>query len=158
MAGLLSPNANAESLALGLINRQDRYLARRTCHAWRRELGARTTTLVLSEDEAGKAVLPSVDLASSFPALRTLVLRCKEGPAWEGWPERFAAFTCRNSAALQQLRHLDLSYNDDTSPPIASIVLTALAQLPGLQSLHARVDEELSPPLLGGAGQPHSSS
>jgi hypothetical protein len=78
MAGLLGPGADAESLVLGLINRQDRYLSRRTCHARRRELGARTTTLVLSEDEAGLAVLPSVDLASSFPALRTLVLHCRQ--------------------------------------------------------------------------------
>jgi hypothetical protein len=75
MAGLLGPGADAEPLVLGLINRQDRYLARRTCQARRRELGPRTTTLVLSEDKAGEAVLPSVDLASSFPALRTLVLR-----------------------------------------------------------------------------------
>jgi hypothetical protein len=156
MAGLLSPNVDAESLVLGLINRQDRHLARRTCQAWRRELGARTTTLVLSEDEAGEAVLASVDLVSSFPALRTLVLRRKKA-AWEGWPERLAAFISRNAAALQQLQHLDLGYDDNSAALIASVALAALAQLPGLQSLHARVDEELSPPLLGGAGLPQAA-
>jgi hypothetical protein len=153
MAGLLGPNADAESLVLGLLNRQDRYLARRTCHVRRRELGARTTTLVLSEDEAGKAVLPSVDLASSFPSVRTLVLRCKEGLAEEGWPGRFSAFVSRNAAALQQLRHLDLGYRDGAgAAPLTSIAMAALAQLPGLQSLHARVDRELSPPCWAALG------
>jgi hypothetical protein len=145
MAGLLGPGADAESLVLGRINRQDRYLARCTCHARRRELGARTTTLVLSEEEAGEAVLPSVDLASSFPALRTLVLRCKEA-AKEGWPERFAAFVSLNAAALQQLRHLDLGLDFYTSAHITSVALAALAQLPSLQSLYASVDEALIPP------------
>jgi hypothetical protein len=151
MAGLLGPGADAESLVLGLINRQDRYLARRTCHARRRDLGARTTTLVLSEDEAGKAVLPSVDLASSFPALRTLVLRCKED-AWERWPERFAAFISCNAAALQQLRHLDGYDYSATATSINSIILAALAQLPSLQSLYANVDRELSPPCWAALG------
>jgi hypothetical protein len=154
MAGLLGPGADAESLVLGLINRQDRCLARRTCHARRRELGARTTTLVLSKDEAGEAVLASVDLASSFPSVRTLVLRSNEGAARQGWPERFCAFvSCafvsRNAAALQQLRLLDLGYNcfDSSSTlGITSSVLATLAQLPSLQSLHAIVDKELSPP------------
>jgi hypothetical protein len=102
MAGLLGPGADAESLVLGLINRQ---------------------------------------------ALRTLVLRCKEA-AREGWPERFAAFVSRNAAALQQLRHLNLGdeVSFKTSAPLTSSVLAALARLPGLQSLHARVDKELNPP------------
>jgi hypothetical protein len=137
---------------LGLINRQDRYLARRTCHARRRELDARATKLVLSEEEAGEAVLPSVDLASSFPSVRTLVLRCKEGPAEEGWPERFAAFVSRNAAALQQLQHLDLDYDDNSAALIASVALAALAQLPSLQRLHARVDQEQSPPCWAALG------
>jgi hypothetical protein len=146
MAGLLGPGADAESLVLGLINHHDRYLARRSCHARRRELGARTATLVLSEDEAGEAVLPSVDLASSFPSVRTLVLRCKAA-AKPGWPERFTAFVSCNAAALQRLRHLDLGYGGHLhhSAPITSSVLAALAQLPGLQSLRASVDKELSP-------------
>jgi hypothetical protein len=145
MAGLLGPGADAESLVLSLINRQGRYLARRTCHARRRELGARTTTLVLSEDKAGEAVLASVDLASSFPALCTLVQRCMKD-AWEGWPERFCAFVSRNAAALQQLRHLDLGYASTTATPLTSSALAALARLPGLQSLPGSMDEELSPP------------
>jgi hypothetical protein len=99
-------------------------------------------------------VLASVDLASSFPSVRTLVLRCKERPAWEGWPRRFAAFVSRNAAALQQLWHLDLGSGSNicTYAPLASIVVTALAQLPSLQSLHASVDEELSPPCWAALG------
>jgi hypothetical protein len=154
MAGLLGPGADAESLVLGLLNRQDLYPARRTCHARRRELGARTTTLVLSQDEAGEDVLPSVDLASSFPALRTLVLLCM-GSAEPGWPERCAAFVSRNAAALQQLRHLDMSYDMlDAGVPtsITSTVLAALARLPSLQSLHVTVDRELSPSCWGALG------
>jgi hypothetical protein len=148
---------------LGLINRQDRYLARRTCHARRRELGARTTTLVLPEDKAGEAVLASVDLASSFPSVRTLVLRCSKDvftedclDRWtERWTERFAAFISRNAAALQQLRHLDLGYDMlDAGVPtsITSTALATLAQLPGLQSLHAWVAKELSPPCWAALG------
>jgi hypothetical protein len=64
----------------------------------------------------------------------------------------------RNAAALQQLRHLDLGYEYiGTARPITSSAVAALAQLTSLQSLHARVDRELSPPLLGGAGQPQAA-
>jgi hypothetical protein len=143
IAGLLGPNADAKSLVLDLINRQDRYMAPRTCHARRRELGARTTTLVLSEDKAGEALLPSADLASSFPSVRTLVLRCKAA-ARETWPQRFAA--------LQQLRHLDLGSSSFTATPLTSTDLAALAQLPSLQSLHATVDRELRPPCWAALG------
>jgi hypothetical protein len=161
MAGLLGPGADAESLVLGLINRQDRYLAPRTCHARRRELGARTTTLVLPKDKAGEAVLPvlpSVDLASSFPSVRTLVLRCMEGPAREGWPERFAAFVSRNAAALQQLRHLDMGcdqrhlhhapHQHRPGRPGAAAQPAEPARQRGQGAEH---------PLLGGAGQPQGS-
>jgi hypothetical protein len=151
MAGLLGPSADAVAPVLSLINRQDRYLARRTCQARRRELGARTTTLVLSEEEESEAVLASVDLAS-------LVLRCKAWPAREGWPERFAAFVSRNEAALQQLRHLDLDNEYITAAPLTSIAMAALAQLPSLQSLHATVDEELSPSCWSAQPQAASSS
>jgi hypothetical protein len=45
-AGLLGPDdEDAGLLILDLINRQDRYVARRTCSTKRRELGARTATL-----------------------------------------------------------------------------------------------------------------
>jgi hypothetical protein len=150
MAGLLGPGADAESLVLGLINRQDRYLARRTCHARRRELGARTTTLVLSEDTEGEALLASVDLASSFPAVRTLVLRCKDS-ARQGWAERLAAFVSRNAAALRQLRHLDLGCGGHVTP-VTSSALAAVALLPGLQSLRATADEELASPCWAALG------
>jgi hypothetical protein len=92
---------------------------------------------VLSEDDAGEAVLPSVDLASSFPW-------CCGARA--GWPGRFAAFVSRNAAALGQLRHLDLGNEYiGTARPITSTVLAALAQLPSLQSLRATVDKDMEP-------------
>jgi hypothetical protein len=142
--GLFGPNADAEGLVLALLHRQDRYLARCTCSTRRRELGARTRTLVLSEEdgEEGGALLPTVHLSSNFPALRMLVLRCRED-AGEGWADRFAAFVARNRGVLQQLRHLDLSYGEDDSeaaPTLTSAALVALALLPALQSLHAIVD------------------
>jgi hypothetical protein len=103
---------------------------------------------VLSEyGEDGEAlVLPTVHLASSFPALRTLVLRCGMKAA-EGWLERFAAFVTRNRGALQQLRHLDLGGCEDeaAAPPFTSGTLDALALLPALQSLQAEVGERLDP-------------
>jgi hypothetical protein len=155
--GLFGPNADAEALVLALLNRQDRYLARRTCSTRRRELGAKTSTLVLSEDgEESKAPRPpTVHLASSFPALRTLVLRCKEDDM-QGWPDSFAAFVIRNSGALQQLQHLDLCYEGGGgyyerdldyyrglgpgryvyAPSFTSGVLAALTLLPALQSLY----------------------
>jgi hypothetical protein len=149
--GLFGPHADAEGLVLALLHRQDRYLARRTCSTRRRELGAGTRTLVLSEDGEEALVLPTVNLASSFPALRTLVLLC-EGDAREGWLERFAAFATRSRGALQQLRHLDLGEEDDAAAPpsdaapiVTSGALAALALLPALQSLHATVEKRLDP-------------
>jgi hypothetical protein len=147
--GLFGPLADAEGLVLALLHRQDRYLARRTCSTRRRELGAETRTLVLSEDGTkGEALLlPTVHLASSFPALRTLVLPCKDS-AGEGWSECFAAFVTRNRGIVQQLQHLDLGYDKDhdfDAPPLTSGALAALALLPALQSLFAVLDESLYP-------------
>jgi hypothetical protein len=141
------PPAAAPGLVLALLHRQDRYLALRTCSTRRRELGARTRTLVLSEEgrEGEAPLLPTVDLASSFPALRTLVLRCTYK---DGWAERFAAFVTRNRVALQQLQHVDLAYDEDdnyAAPTLSSGALAALALLPALQSLYTRVDERLDP-------------
>jgi hypothetical protein len=107
--GLFGPNPDSEWLVLDLLNRQDRYVARRTCQARRRELGARTSTLVLSQDGEGEEALGTLDLAASFPAVRTLVLRCSLAVK-QGWPQRFAAFVARNLGALQQLQRLDLEY------------------------------------------------
>ena len=66
-AGLLGPDEDTESLVLGLLNRNDRGVLRRTSQARRRDLGARTTTLVLSDEQEGDSPLASLDLASSFP-------------------------------------------------------------------------------------------
>jgi hypothetical protein len=150
--GLFGPHADAEGLVLALLHRQDRCLARRTCSTRRRELGAETRTLVLSEDgeEGGALLLRTVNLASSFPALCTLVLRCK-GAALEGWAERFADFITDNRGALQQLQHLDLGYEESdygaepNAPPLTSGALAALALLPALQSLYAMVHQLLDP-------------
>ena len=136
---LIGPNADAEALILGLLNRQDRYVLRRTCQARRRELGARTTTLVLSEDAAGEAVLHTVDLAASFPSLRKLVLRCKEA-AQQGWPERLATFVSRNQGALAQLQHLDLDRLD------RGALCWAVSPLRRPHPLHAVVAPTDTPP------------
>jgi hypothetical protein len=70
-----------------------------------------------------------VDLARSFPGVRTLVLRC-DGDAGEGWAARFVAFVARNLAALQQLEHLEVKVQQNTAATLDSI-----AQLTGLRSL-----------------------
>jgi hypothetical protein len=131
------PDADAEGLVLDLLNRQDRYVARRSCQAAQHGLGARTTTLVLCEDRVdGAEVLPPVDLASSFPGVRTLALRCDKHTR-EGWPARFCAFVARNLAALQHLQHLDLL--GAASPP----ALGSVAQLTALRSLALWIDHHM---------------
>jgi hypothetical protein len=126
---------------LDLLHRQDRYVARRTCSARRHGLGARTTTLVLCEDRVdGAEVLASVDLARSFPGVRTLMVRCHTD-AGERWQSRFCAFVTRNLAALQQLQHLDLlgTYTP-RSPRVSAAALGSVAQLMGLRSLGVGMD------------------
>jgi hypothetical protein len=125
---MFGPDADAEGLVLHLLNRQDLYVARSTCQAAQHGLGAMSTTLVLSEDSVdGAEVLPSVDLARSFPGVRTLVLRCDKH-ASEGWAARFCAFVAHNLAALQQLQHLDLlgttTFNGATFDGHASMQLS----------------------------------
>jgi hypothetical protein len=143
---MFGPDADAEGLVLDLLNSQDRYVARRTCSARRRGLGARTTTLVLSEDRVdGAEVLASVDLARSFPGVRTLVLRCDVN-VQEGWPARSCAFVARNLAALQQLQHLDLLGTHQYgygSPRVTAAVLDSIAQLPSLRSLGVWIDHNM---------------
>jgi hypothetical protein len=137
------PDADAEGLVLDLLNRQDRYVARRTCQAAQHGLGARTTTLVLCEDRVGGAeVLASVDLARSFPGVRTLVLRFY-ATASRGWQSRFCAFVARNLAALQQLHHLDLLGTDNYGDGFTTATLGSVAQLTGLRSLCVWADSNL---------------
>ena len=145
--GVYGPGDDAVALILLHLNRQDRYIARRTCQAQRRELGAMTSTLELGEDD-----LPAADLAASFPSLRKLVLRglVVIGPyCGIGW-ERFCAFAARNCASLAQLQHL-------YGLPLASSTLATLARtMPSLQSLRAEVHWQLEPSsltALSGLGQ-----
>jgi hypothetical protein len=147
--GLFGPGADAESRVLEFINRQDRYIARRTCRARRRELGALTTTLVLSEEDtdAGRELLESMDLAASFPALRRLVLRSDNFDDC-AWPERFKAFIRRNLLALAQLQHLDLGDRDGKQEAaVDDGLLATLVQLSSLRSLACRCPGDwLKPP------------
>ena len=80
-----------------------------------------------------------MELASSFPCGRTLVLRCAEA-AREGWPERLASFVARNHGALGQLQQLDLGLGPGAGV-LTSAALAAIAQLPSLQSLIATVSK-----------------
>ena len=139
--GALGPDADGESLVLDLLNRQDRYALRRTCQARRLELGARTATLVLSEEGEDAELVLSVDLARSFPAVRTLVLRC-DYLAVAGWPERFAAFVARNLGALGQLQLIDVQGH---CPVIDTTALAAIAQLTSLRSVAVSTTYGLDP-------------
>ena len=82
---------------------------------------------MLSEDGEGEEALGTLDLAASFSAVRTLVLRCPPA-AREGWPQRFAAFVTRNLGALQQLQRLDLESDwGEYDAPFNSTTLAAAA-------------------------------
>jgi hypothetical protein len=151
---LFAPDADSERLVLdSVLHRQDAYALRLVCKALRRELGARTTTLVVSEDRSSGTELLSVDLARAFPGLRVLVLRCSEyaEDRWMNpWPKRFAAFVKRNLGVLaQQLERLDLGLGEvlayGTSPHLNASALRSIAQLTSLRSLSACAGDDLQP-------------
>jgi hypothetical protein len=136
--GIVAPHEHLEQPVIQHLNRQDGYLMRRTCQTRRTELGSRTTRLILAE-EVDDAVLPSVNLRTSFPGVTSLVLRCCQS-ARDAWPDHFCAFVLRNMAVLENLRELDMGYNASDAPAASTGVLNSLAVLKSLERLSISFD------------------
>jgi hypothetical protein len=122
---------DVEDLIFGLLHPADVKSLRLVSRAARLHAGALVRRLLLVEDGSSGGVLPSVDLAASYPALESITIRCAHGRR-EGWDERFAAFVQRNQQqALAPLGHLDLSDCGN----VGLRALTSIALLPSLKDL-----------------------
>jgi hypothetical protein len=129
------------------LNSQDGYIFRRTCHARRTTMGARTKSLILTDEDDQLSPLDTLQLPKAFPAVSSIVTHSSEQRR-DGWSGRFCHFVERNLAALTGLHALDVGYDTpdylhDTCLPLKPEVFASIAALHNLQSLS--INTSISP-------------